>query len=264
MLDLTGDKLIELDRRVSFWIDELAKKTRKKRANHDLQVCCKDGDKRNLVTDIDRENQKALISKILTLDSDARFVCEEAGEARADSMDGQVWFVDPIDGTLNFVQENRDYAIMLALYQDGRPVLGWIFDVPRNRLFHGGPAIGTYQDDEKLPAVKDEPLSNSVVIVSGRRLVNGEKPYGILAKEALAYRVLGSAGISFTRLLVGSASAYLSKLSPWDLAAGRALAEGLGYEVKNLDCSSPNMLLSNTVLIATTKIHRELVKMLKD
>nr|WP_274381041.1 inositol monophosphatase family protein [Fructobacillus broussonetiae] len=242
----------------------MSKATRQKREKHDLKVCYKDGDKRNLVTDIDRENQKALIQKILTLDEEAAFVCEEAGEACAESMDGQVWFVDPIDGTMNFVQENRDYAIMLALYEDGKPILGWIYDVPEGRLFHGGPTIGTYKDGEKLPPVQDESLSNSVVIVSGRRLVSGEKPYAQLAKKALAYRVLGSAGITFTRLLVGSATAYLSKLLPWDLAAGRALAEGLGYEVKNLDCSSPNMLLSNTVLIATTKIHRELVKMLKD
>ncbi|MBS9334622.1 inositol monophosphatase family protein [Fructobacillus sp. M1-13] len=265
MLDLSTKKQIKaVDDRISSWIRDLAKETKQKRAEESVKVSYKEGDHRNLVTDLDRSNQRALIARIQELDADARFVCEEAGEARAESMDGQVWFVDPIDGTLNFVLEDRDYAIMVALYEDGKPVLGWICDVPDGRLFHGGPKTGVYENDQPLPSVDDKTLEDAVVIVSGRRLVAGKKPYGQLAKGARAFRVLGSAGISFTRLLVGSAQAYLSKLSPWDLAAGRALAEGLGYEVKNLDGTSIDMLLSNSVLIATTKIHRELVKMLKD
>nr|WP_274381075.1 inositol monophosphatase family protein [Fructobacillus papyrifericola] len=242
----------------------MARETKTLRAHHHLAVSCKKGDKRNLVTDLDRENQRVLIEKIQSLDAEARFVCEEAGEAKAKSMAGQVWFVDPIDGTLNFVLEDRDYAIMVALYEDGKPILGFICDVPEGRLFHGGKQTGVYLDDQKLAAVADLGLEDTVVLVSGRRLVTGEKPYAAFAERARAFRVLGSAGISFTRLLTGSASAYLSKLSPWDLAAGRALAEGLSYQVKNLDGSSPDMLLSNTVLIATNEIHREISKMAKD
>lgn len=265
MIDLSSlEKIKEIDALVSGWIKDLAAQTKKERAQHALKVSNKDGDRRNLVTNIDRDNQKVLIDKISSLDANARFVCEEAGEARAQSMEGQVWFIDPIDGTLNFVLENRDYAIMMALYEDGKPVLGWICDVPAGRLFHGGPRTGIYENEHLLEKISDKTLSDSVVIVSGRRLVVGEKPYSALAQRACAFRVLGSAGISFTRLFVGSAQAYLSKLSPWDLAAGRALAEGLGYQVKNLDGTRPNMLLSNSVLIATSSIHREVVKMVKD
>ncbi|MFC4760434.1 inositol monophosphatase family protein [Fructobacillus durionis] len=265
MIDLSSqEKIKEIDDLVSGWIKTLAVQTKEQRAKHGLKVSNKDGDHRNLVTNIDRANQKVLIDKILALDPDAHFVCEEAGEARAQSMDGQVWFIDPIDGTLNFVLENRDYAIMMALYEDGEPVLGWICDVPAARLFHGGQKTGIYENERALEPLTDKTLTDSVVIVSGRRLVVGEKPYGELAQRACAFRVLGSAGISFTRLFAGSAQAYLSKLSPWDLAAGRALAEGMGYQVKNLDGTSPNMLLSNSVLIATSSIHREVVKMVKD
>ncbi|MCK8617120.1 inositol monophosphatase family protein [Fructobacillus sp. M158] len=265
MLDLSSTKgLQQIDREVSSWIRTLADETKKARAGQALHVSYKEGDKRNLVTDLDKSNQRALIEKIQAFDPTAHFVCEEAGEARAESMAGHVWFVDPIDGTLNFVLEDRDYAIMVALYDDGKPVLGWICDVPEGRLFHGGKQTGVYLDDQPLQVVANTALADSVVIVSGRRLVLGQKPYGQMAKEARAFRVFGSAGISFTRLLTGSAQAYLSKLSPWDLAAGRALAEGLSYEVKNLDGTSPNMLLSNSVLIATSRIHREVVKMVKD
>lgn len=265
MLDLSGKKqLNELDKKVSFWMNALAKQTRFERATHAPDVSYKNGDRRNLVTDLDRANQRALIEKIHTLDPNARFVCEEAGEKRATTMDGQVWFIDPIDGTLNFVLEDRDYAIMIALYEDGQPVMGWICDVPSGRLFHGGRKTGVYMDNEQLPKVDDCSLENAVVIVSGRRLVTGEKPYAEMALKSRAVRVIGSAGISFTRLLTGASKAYLSKLSPWDLAAGRALAEGLGYQVKNLDGTSPNMLLLNSVLIATNEIHREIDKMAKD
>ncbi|MGQ2225757.1 inositol monophosphatase family protein [Fructobacillus fructosus] len=258
------NQLIKLDEQVSSWMKRLAQQTKEERQKQAPDVSYKNGDRRNLVTDLDRANQRVLIEKVQSLDPEARFVCEEAGERRATTMAGQVWFIDPIDGTLNFVLEDRDYAIMMALYQDGEPVLGWICDVPAGRLFHGGNQTGVYMDNQALPVVKNQSLRDAVVIVSGRRLVVGEKPYGEMALQARAVRVIGSAGISFTRLFTGSAQAYLSKLSPWDLAAGRALAEGLGYQVKNLDGSLPNMLLSNSVLIATNEIHREISKMAKD
>ena len=52
---------------------------------------------------------------------------------------GLVFFVDPIDGTMNFVKQQAHFAIMIGVYQDGEPVVGAIMDVMRNEVLSGGP-----------------------------------------------------------------------------------------------------------------------------
>lgn len=263
MTEWTNNQLIQVDQTVRRWLVELGRDARETK-NQDLHVGEKEGDFRNLVTNLDTTNQAWLLDHIRSIDSDAQFVAEEGDLQRPETMAGHVWFIDPIDGTLNFVHEKTDFAIMVALYIDGEPKLGWIAKVMTNQVFHGGPTIGAFVNDQKLAPVADLGLAESILIVSGRRLICGEKTYATIASEALAYRVLGSAGITFSRLLLQQATGYFSKLSPWDLAAGRVLAETLRYVVKSLDGSPLNMLSSNTVLIATTKTYRESVKIVKD
>lgn len=50
-------------------------------------------------------------------------------------LDGVVWILDPIDGTLNFVEQQRDFAISLAVYEDGIGQLAYIYDVARDELY---------------------------------------------------------------------------------------------------------------------------------
>ncbi|GAP02610.1 archaeal fructose-1,6-bisphosphatase related enzyme of inositol monophosphatase family [Fructobacillus pseudoficulneus] len=264
MTEWTTDKLAQVDQTMTRWLADLGRQLRTNQ-QEDLHVQTKGGDFRNLVTNVDTENQAWLLEHIQMIDPDAHFVSEEGDDARPETMAGHVWFIDPIDGTMNFVHEGTDFAIMVALYVDGQPTLGWIIKVMANQVFHGGPALGAFVNDQRLaPVANDLALQEAVLILSGRRLVAGEMIYQKLAEAALAYRVVGSAGISFSRLFLQQATGYLSKLSPWDLAAGRVLAETLGYVVKTLDGSPLNMLSSNTVLIATTKTYRESVKIVKD
>ncbi|CAK1231916.1 inositol monophosphatase family protein [Fructobacillus cardui] len=263
MTEWTNDQLTQVDQTVRRWLAELGREARKTK-NQDLHVGQKEGDFRNIVTNLDSSNQAWLIDHIQAIDPAAQFIAEEGDLHRPETMTGHVWFIDPIDGTLNFVYEKTDFAIMVALYIDGKPTLGWVAKVMTSQVFHGGPAIGAFLNDQKLTQVPDLGLAESILVVSGRRLLKGERPYLALASAALAYRVLGSAGISFSRLFLQQATGYFSKLSPWDLAAGRVLSETLGYVVKPLDGSPLNMLSSNTVLIATTKTYRESVKIVKD
>ncbi|GAP00228.1 inositol monophosphatase family protein [Fructobacillus ficulneus] len=263
MNNLSERQLKTIDNQVTGWLAELGQQVRQGLgANRSVQT--KEGDFRNLVTDLDKSNQAWLLDHLRNLDSQAHFVAEEGDLKRPETMVGHVWFVDPIDGTLNFVHEKTDFAIMVALYVDGQPTLAWIAKVMSEEIYHGGPDLGVFCNEQKLPAVVDRSLDQAIVILSGRRLLSGEKPYRLLAEKALAFRVIGSAGISFVRLLQQQATGYLSKLSPWDLAAGRVLSESLGYQVKRLDGEPVNMLLSNTVLIATNKMHLETIKVIKD
>lgn len=50
--------------------------------------------------------------------------------------DGVIWFVDPIDGTKNFVHQKRNFAISIGVYVDGVGKVGYIYDVIGDELFY--------------------------------------------------------------------------------------------------------------------------------
>ena len=92
----------------------------------------------DLVTNVDRQNELVIRKRLAEIDPESRIVGEEESFHHQidQNLDGHVWIIDPIDATLNFVKQRDHFAIMLALYCDGQPTLGYIMDVMNRRLYH--------------------------------------------------------------------------------------------------------------------------------
>lgn len=73
----------------------------------------------DLVTNIDREVQMLLIEKIQQHYPQDTILAEEENYSTVDTLQGNVWIIDPIDGTMNFVFEKENFCIMLAYYCEG-------------------------------------------------------------------------------------------------------------------------------------------------
>ncbi|MCC7668821.1 MAG: inositol monophosphatase family protein [Leuconostoc pseudomesenteroides] len=250
-----------IDQTVLLWLDDLQKDTISAMRHH-LQVGTKH-DERDLVTNVDKANEQKINALIRSFDTNAQIVSEEGFGDKPTDMNGHVWFVDPIDGTMNFVKEHTDFAIMIALYVDNQPVLGWILDVVDNVVYHGGPKIGVFANQLRIQQPGDDSLAEGVVLLSGARLLYGMFGYDQIAKAALGYRVIGAAGPSFIRVITGQAVGYSSKMMPWDFAAGQVLAKTLGLIVSDIDGQALDMLSSNIVLVATKRAHRDIVELHK-
>ena len=91
----------------------------------------------DLVTNVDKEIEQFFIAKIREQFPTHKIMGEEGFGDELTSMDGYVWLIDPIDGTLNFVKRQEDFGIMIALYKDGVGLLGYIYDVMRDRFVYG-------------------------------------------------------------------------------------------------------------------------------
>ncbi len=181
----------------------------------------------DLVTTIDRENEQLINDQLRKIDPDSQILSEEGfGDQQISNMQGHVWIVDPIDGTMNFVKQHNNFAVMLALYVDGQPTLGYILDVINNRLYHGRKGAGVYVNNQKI-----------------------SQPADLGLRESL---------LAMISVITGQLGGYISNLKPWDLAAGRMLAEELGLVVKSIDGSSINVLSSNLVLVATRQVSRDI------
>lgn len=195
-----------------------------------LQVRTKSG-RSDLVTNLDRETEKFLVTQIKKNFPDDQIFSEEGFGDHVQSLKGRVWFVDPIDGTLNFVKQHDNFAMMIALYENGRPVYGNILDVRRHCFVHGGPSMGAYMNQFKIAPVPLRPLTEGLFGVNGPMFAKNRYHVQDIALASLGTRVLGSAGLEFQQVVLGKSIGYCSYLAPWDVAAGRVLAETVGLKV---------------------------------
>ena len=66
------------------------------------------------------------------------------------SKDAVVWYLDPIDGTTNFVNEHRNYAISIGCWQGENPLFGMVLDVEEDRLYWARPGEGAWRNDAPI------------------------------------------------------------------------------------------------------------------
>lgn len=215
--------------------------------------------RRDLVTNVDHSNEDFLVRQIRALDPVAKILAEEGTGDQVTDMNGHVWIVDPIDGTMNFVHQRNHFAMMVGLYVDGKPTLGYIFDVMANKLYAGGPEVGVTLNGELLAAPADVDLSAGLFGASAPLLIQDRFNMQTIIAKSLGPRIMGSAGIQISQVLAGELVGYLSYLRPWDFAAGRILAESLGLVVSRVDGNPVNMLSSGAVLIATKRAQRSIL-----
>lgn len=221
-------------------------------------------DANDLVTNIDREIEQYFISRIKQDFPDHKLMGEEGFGDDVRNLDGVVWMLDPIDGTMNFIHQKRNFAISLGIYADGVGMLGYIYDVMRDDFYHAYRGEGAYLNDERIPDLKKTRLSESVIGVNAtwvapNRYVEHEK-MGELVKACRGTRSFGSAAIEIAYVATGRIDAYISmRLSPWDIAGGMIIAEEVGAIGTNLRGNHVNLLGQDTFIIANPGVHSTIV-----
>lgn len=229
--------------------------------HHDMTVANKTS-KRDLVTNVDKLVERRINSLIEERYPSAKIVSEEYNAHSLESMAGLVFFVDPIDGTMNFVQQYDHFAVMVGVYRDGDPFAGIIHDVTNSVSYYGSKNTGIFKNGVEMPPVPDRDISEGLVSVSSYFVLEDRFSVQSLIKRSLGLRILGSAGIEFTEIFDQKQIAYISHLQPWDLAAGRFIAEKLGLRVTTIDGEPPSMLKSENVIISTKQLHETAMEVL--
>ncbi|AND79397.1 inositol monophosphatase family protein [Streptococcus pantholopis] len=193
----------------------------------------------DLVTNLDKAAQDLLIAKIKSAYPKDNVMAEENG-VRHPITDGHVWILDPIDGTVNFIVQGENFAVMIAYYEDGVGRFGLIYDVIKDVLYAGGGQFDVYANDKKMLPYQDKPFNRS--LISANSSMFAENVHGIrdLARQTLGVRIYGGAGISMSQVMSGRLLAYFSFIQPWDYAAAFIMGEKLGYQLLTLDGQTPD------------------------
>lgn len=139
----------------------------------------------------------------------------------------RVWMVDPIDGTNAFLRHVPEWTVSAGLVEDGRPVLGVVFNPATGEFFHAMRGKGAFLNDEPIAASEKRTLDGALLIASGGLFKKKiwEEPWPEVTAQwvnSVAYRL---ALVASGR---GDATISLTPKAEWDLAATAVLMDEAG------------------------------------
>ncbi|WP_147802442.1 inositol monophosphatase family protein [Alkalicoccus halolimnae] len=220
-------------------------------------------DKDDLVTDVDRNVEKFFKDKISKNFSEHRLMGEEGSFENIKDLDGVVWILDPIDGTINFVHMGTNFAISVGIFEDGVPLIGVIYDVMNRELFVSVKGEGAYLNDQRLPLLKERPLDEALVSFNTGWVLK-DKDLQSVVEQVRGTRSYGVAAIEIAYVAAGRLDAYISKkLAPWDIAGGCALLNEVGGVATNYRGEKLTFLDVDTLFAANPSIYKQIEKELK-
>lgn len=254
--------LHQIDQFAKTIIVEAGKRIRESFA-YDMVIETK-SDPNDLVTNIDRETELFFIEKIKQFDPNHKVLGEEGMGEKIESLEGSVWIIDPIDGTMNFVKQHRHFMISIGFFVDGVGKLGYIFDVMNEDLFHAIEGEGAWYNNSPLRKLTPLKIEESVIGINTswvipNRKVNHEKMIELI-RTVRGTRSYGSAAMEIAFVVSGKLDAYMSmRLSPWDIAGGTVIAKEVGAIATNLNGDEVNLLTNDTFIIANPSIYELLL-----
>ena len=253
----------EIDTHAKQWVKEAGERIRNSfSATLDIQTKSNAND---LVTNMDKEIEQFFIKHIKEVYPDHKIMGEEGFGDKLQSLDGIIWFIDPIDGTMNFVHQQRNFAISIGIYENGVGKIGLIYDVVHDELYHAISGKGAYINGKAIPGLKEAVINESILALNATWVVENKRiDHNLLiplVKAARGTRSYGTAALELVFLAAGRVDAYFSmRLAPWDVAAGAVILEELGGVVTNLRGEKLNLLSNDSLFAAKPGLHESILK----
>lgn len=220
----------------------------------------------NLVSYVDKEAEKTLVTALGKLFPEAGFITEE-GTVQSAQRHEYNWIIDPLDGTTNFLHGVPLYAISIGLTRHEKPIMGVIYDVYQKQCYHAnenGPAFC----DERIITVSGIRTLSESLLATGFPYYHFDKrdDYLEIIKEFLnvthGIRRLGSAAIDLAYVACGRLEGFFEyNLHPWDVAAGMLIVRQAGGMVTDFR-GGDNVLFGDQFCASNTLVHNEMLEVI--
>lgn len=222
----------------------------------------------DLVTEIDRQSEAFLMGEIQSRYPQHAIVAEESGGLSGDA--GCEWYIDPLDGTVNFAHGIPIFSVSLAYVQNGAASLGVVYDPLRDECFRAEAGKGAWLNGKPVRASNAQLLDQSLLVTGFPYDIRTHHHTNLdhFVKFSLAsqgVRRLGSAALDLCYVAAGRFDGYWEmRLSPWDLAAGALIAKEAGAQVSDLQGGANYLQPPYSILAAAPALHPQMLRILSE
>ena len=205
----------------------------------------------DFVSNADLNAEKIIINELSKLKKNYSILSEEVGFIK-NKDEKNIWIIDPIDGTSNFLHGIPHFAISIALESHGEIICGLIFDPIKNEMFYAEKNNGSFLNNKRIRVSKKKDIKACLFATNGSKYKNIDVPT----------RKTGCAALDMAYVAAGRFDGYFQEnLNLWDIAAGIILVKEAGgvlhsndlSKKENLDIRATSSSISEKILEKLSK-----------
>jgi len=219
---------------------------------------------KDFVSEIDRGAEAAIVETLLDAYPDHAILAEE-GTAKGANADAEnVWIIDPLDGTTNFLHGFPQYCVSIALQQRRQITQAVIYDPVRNDLFTATRGRGAFLNDRRMRVSKRYHLRDCLIgtgfpFRDGTYLDTYLRMMKAMIEHTAGLRRPGAAALDLAYVAAGFYDGFWEVgLNPWDVAAGSLLVQEAGGLIGDL-AGEGDFLHGGQVIAANPRIFAQMV-----
>jgi myo-inositol-1(or 4)-monophosphatase len=223
----------------------------------------------DLVTEADLAAERLIVERIRSYHPRHRILTEESGDvAEAGDADAEYkWIIDPLDGTTNYAHGYPFFCVSIALEQEGRIVVGVVYDPTRDELFAAERGEGATLNGRRLRVSETDELNRALICTGfpyDVRLRNDfARHFRDFIMQAQSVRRDGAAALDLAYVAAGRFEGFYEEgLRPWDVAAGVLLVEEAGGRVTDYD-GRPFRIYEPPIAASNGLVHEAMLRVLR-
>ena len=205
----------------------------------------------DFVTKTDKQVEKILIEELSKIKEKYSFITEETGTIKNKDKDN-IWIIDPIDGTTNFLHGIPHFAISIALKSKDEILSGLIFDPIKDEMFYAEKDKGAFLNNQRLRVSKKNSLDECLFASN----------YEGVKFSDLNMRYTGCAALDLAYVASGRLDGFFhNSINLWDVAAGALIVKEAGGIVNDLNKFNINNI---DIKASSTAINEKMIENLKN
>jgi myo-inositol-1(or 4)-monophosphatase len=219
---------------------------------------------KDFVSEVDRTAEATIVETLLQAYPDHAILAEE-GTARGANADAEnLWIIDPLDGTTNFLHGFPQYCVSIGLKQKGQITQAVIYDPVRNDLFTATRGRGAFLNDRRIRVSKRDHLRDCLIgtgfpFRDGSYLDTYLRMMKAMIEQTAGLRRPGAAALDLAYVAAGFYDGFWEVgLNAWDVAAGSLLVQEAGGLIGDLT-GEGDFLYGGQVIAANPKVFAQMV-----
>ena len=205
----------------------------------------------NFVSNADIKAEKIIIEELSKARKNYSILSEEDG-SKVGKDKNNIWIIDPIDGTTNYLHGVPHFAISIAFKSNNEIISGVIYDPIKDEMFYAEKNNGAYYNNQRIRVSKKKKLEDCLFATGGNISEKNKTNTNIIIRRS------GSAALDMAYVAAGRFDGYFQKnLNIWDIAAGIIIIKEAGGIINEIDLSKNNNI---KVLASNSSINDKLAK----